>query len=45
LIVGVTCVEIVVEGDLSEEMSMLIAQEVLARAEETTRRKCILELL
>ena len=43
--VGVACVEIIIEGDLSEEMSMRIAQEVLARAEEITSRKCILELL
>jgi len=45
LTVEVSCIEIVIEGNLSEKMSMRIAQEVLARAEETTHRKCILELL
>jgi hypothetical protein len=45
LTVGVACIEIVFEGNLPEEMCMRIAQGVLTRAEETTHRKCVLELL
>lgn len=45
LTVGVSRIEIVVEGDLPEEMGMRIAQGVLTRAEESTHRKCILELV
>jgi hypothetical protein len=43
--VAVPCVEVLVEGKLSDEICLHVAEGVRAQVEETIRRKCVLELL
>ena len=45
LIVSLRCIEIVVQGELPESVSVRIAEEVKAIVEAGIRRKCVLELL
>jgi len=41
--VGVSCIEVVVEGELPNDQSMRLAEEVRANAESAINRRCILE--